>query len=262
MNKRPIYYSQHDPRWGGKPYQVPGERDTIGKSGCGPSCAAMLISTLTGKKFTPEEACRWSVEHGYKALNQGTYYSYFTPQFAFFGLKCRMLNWQKTYGKPDHPNHEKALKELKKGNYIIALMKRGNWTTGGHFVVVWWQDGKVRINDPNSTRPDRTNGDITTFRSQVQYYWIVEAEQHNREDEDMISAQQFKELFDSMRKDLQDNDCGEWSAQARKWAVEGGLISGGDPGPDGQPNYMWQDMLTREQAIMLFYRFAQLMGKA
>ena len=30
----------------------------------------MLIETLTGKTFTPVDACAWSVEHGYKALNQ------------------------------------------------------------------------------------------------------------------------------------------------------------------------------------------------
>lgn len=75
MNRRPIAYLQTDPRWAALPYRVPGERATIGGSGCGPTAAAMLIETLTGKTFTPVDACAWSVEHGYKALNQGTYYS-------------------------------------------------------------------------------------------------------------------------------------------------------------------------------------------
>ena len=101
MNRRPIAYLQTDPRWAALPYRVPGERATIGGSGCGPTAAAMLIETLTGKTFTPVDACAWSVEHGYKALNQGTYYSYFVPQFAEFGIPCGQLSWVNTYGKQD-----------------------------------------------------------------------------------------------------------------------------------------------------------------
>lgn len=72
MNKRPILYLQTDGRWKDEPYRVPGENSTIGGSGCGPTAAAMLIETLTGKAFTPVDACKWSIEHGYKALKQGT----------------------------------------------------------------------------------------------------------------------------------------------------------------------------------------------
>lgn len=82
-----------------------------------------------------------------------------------------------------------------------------------------------------------------------------------KEDDDMDQAK-FNEFFRNMRADLQDNDCGEWSKAARQWAIENSIIAGGGPGPDGKPNYMWADLLTREQAVMLLYRFAQFMGKA
>lgn len=179
MNKRPVSYLQTDPRWKNKPYRVKGENATIGGSGCGPTAAAMLIETITGKTFTPEDACNWSMAHGYKALNQGTYYAYFTPQFAEFGIDCQMLNWTNTYGKPDHANHEKVVEKLKEGYYAIALMNKGLWTSSGHFVVLWWQDDKVRINDPASTKDARVNGDIRTFRSQVKYYWLIDAREYN-----------------------------------------------------------------------------------
>ena len=165
MNKRPVVYMQTDPRWKDRPYQVKGETATIGGSGCGPSCAAMLIETLTGQTFTPEDACKWSVDHGYKALNAGTYYGYFAPQFAAFGIKCWQLSWTNTYHNPRSKIHDQALAYLKEGYYLIALMKKGNWTGGGHFIVVWWADGKIRINDPASTRDSRLNGDMETFRS-------------------------------------------------------------------------------------------------
>lgn len=266
MNKRPVSYLQTDPRWKNKPYRVPGENSTIGDSGCGPTAAAMLIETITGKTYTPEDACAWSIAHGYKALRQGTYYAYFTPQFAEFGIDCQMLNWTNTYGKPNHPNHEKVVEKLKEGYYAIALMNKGLWTSSGHFVVLWWQDGKVRINDPASTRAARVNGDIRTFRSQAKYYWLIDARAHNREEDDDMDQSKFNEMFKeamrAYRKELQDNDCGAWSEAARQWAIENGIIAGGGTGPDGQPNYMWADTLTREQAVMLLYRFAQFMGKA
>lgn len=179
MNKQPVSYLQTDPRWKNKPYRVPGETATIGSSGCGPTAAAMLIETITGKTFTPVDACAWSIAHGYKALKQGTYYAYFKPQFAAFGISCDMLNWSKTYGKPEHANHKKVLDLLKQGYYIIALMGPGLWTTGGHFVVVWWEDNKIRINDPASTRTARLNGDPRTFFSQVNYYWWIDARAYN-----------------------------------------------------------------------------------
>ena len=196
MNKKPVSYLQTDSRWAKKPYRVPGENSTIGSAGCGPSCAAMLISTLTGKTYTPEDACQWSVDHGYKALNQGTYYAYFEPQFAAFGISCKMLNWENTYGKPDHPNHEKVVEKLKEGYYAIALMNKGLWTSSGHFVVLWWQDGKVRINDPASTKDARVNGDIQTFRSQAKYYWLVDARAYNKE-EDEVTQEQFDKMMDN-----------------------------------------------------------------
>mgnify|MGYP006922429214 CR=1 FL=1 len=50
---------------------------------------------------------------------------------------------------------------------------------------------------------------------------------------------------------------GQWSKEAREYAVSTGLFAGSGTTPDGQPNYMWEDLLTREQVAQLFYRFAQ-----
>jgi len=266
MNKKPVSYLQTDPRWKSKPYRVQGENSTIGSAGCGPTAAAMLIETLTGKTFTPEDACAWSVAHGYKALNQGTYYGYFTPQFAEFGIDCKMLNWTNTYGKPDHPNHQAVVEKLKQGYYAIALMNKGLWTSSGHFVVLWWQDDKVRINDPASTKEARVNGDIRTFRSQAKYYWLIDARKFNNEEDDDMDQEKFNQMFDTAmakyRGNLRDNDSGDWSRKAREWAISVGLFAGNGTTIDGEPNMMWEDFLTREQAAQLFYRFAQQHGLA
>lgn len=179
MNKQPVSYLQTDPRWKNKDYSAKGESTTIGASGCGPTAAAMLIETITGKTFTPVDACKWSLEHGYKAVKQGTYYAYFAPQFAAHGIKCYQLSWTNTYHNPKSPIHDQAFKLLKQGYYLIALMKKGLWTSSGHFVVVWWEDGWVRINDPASKAALRLNGDLNTFRNEAAYYWVIDARSYN-----------------------------------------------------------------------------------
>lgn len=157
MNKQPVSYLQTDPRWANQDYSAKGESTTVGKSGCGPTCAAMLIETLTGKTFTPADACAWALKKGYKAVNQGTYYSYFVPQFKEFGIGCQQLNGANIYGGANGAAtvHNKALDLLKQGWYLIACMGKGAWTSSGHFIVVWWEDGKVRS---TTRRPRPTRG--------------------------------------------------------------------------------------------------------
>ena len=167
MNKQPVSYLQYDARWANVDYSTKGEKTDIRESGCGPTCAAMLIETLTGKTFTPVDACAWALKHGYKAYKQGTYYSYFVPQFKEFGIACEQLNSFSMYGIADGLIHDKAFRLLKEGYYLIACMGKGTWTSSGHFVLVWWEDGKVRINDPASTKTERLNGDLATFKKQV-----------------------------------------------------------------------------------------------
>lgn len=69
----------------------------------------------------------------------------------------------------------------------------------------------------------------------------------------------FKQQFDQMRQELRTNDHADWSAQALDWAVERGLFAGA-PGTDGHPNYMWQDLVTREQLAVVLYQFAKQLG--
>lgn len=90
---------------------------------------------------------------------------------------------------------------------------------------------------------------------------ILDNEQLHIEEEDDMTIERFTELWHEMRETLQDNDSSEYSAAARKWAKDTGLIKGGDTLPDGEMNGMWEDLMTREQFITVLYRFAQLMGK-
>ena len=80
------------------------------------------------------------------------------------------------------------------------------------------------------------------------------------EEDSEVSYEQWKEYMTKYQKELQDNDCGEWSREAREWAISVGLFAGNGTTADGRPNYMWASPLTREQAAQLFYRYAQQHG--
>ena len=199
MNKRPVSYLQTDARWKFKPYRVTGEQSTIGSAGCGPTCAAMVISTITGKTVTPVDTCDWSMKHGYKALNQGTYYSYFVPQLKAYGIQCKQMLGSRILNQPQHPIHEQVKQYLTQGYYVIALMGPGTWTKGGHFVLLWGWDTKVRICDPASTRAERLNGDPDTFRREVRMYWLVDAREFNKEEDEVVTYKYLKDVPEKFR---------------------------------------------------------------
>lgn len=88
---------------------------------------------------------------------------------------------------------------------------------------------------------------------------------------DLLNAALTQEKFDDMfsvamaeyRHTLQDNDSHEWSRTARDWAVKQGIFQGStEMLGTGEPNYMWEDLLTREQAAAILYRFAKDHGLA
>lgn len=87
-----------------------------------------------------------------------------------------------------------------------------------------------------------------------------------KEEEDM-DQNKFNDMFAvalaNYRHTLQDNESGEWSREAREWAVKEGIFQGsGETLGNGEPNYMWEDLLTREQAAALLFRFAKDHGLA
>ena len=80
-------------------------------------------------------------------------------------------------------------------------------------------------------------------------------------DNEDMDQEKFNQMFatamQQYRKELRDNDCGDWSQKARQFAVDNKIFAGSGTTPEGEPNYMWEDLLTREQAAQLLYAFAQ-----
>lgn len=180
MYKPKVMY-QTDKRWAGKKYANPGESATIGGSGCGPTCAAMIIATLADPGITPVDTCKWAQKHGYKATGAGTYHTYFVPQLKKYGITARKLETY-VYHKKNAKTHDTALAHLKKGGWLIANMGPGRWTRGGHFILAYgYENGYVYINDPASTQANRRKAKWSTFKYQVKYYWLVDVPEQKSE---------------------------------------------------------------------------------
>jgi hypothetical protein len=136
-----VYYNQTDARWGALPY---GKTGTIATSGCGPAALAIVVSSLTGNAVTPREVAAWSAANGYKCEGSGSYHSLIPAGGAHFGLAVESL------GK-DAAGLARALEE---GKPVIAIMRKGHFTSGGHFIVLrgMTAEGRILVADPASVK--------------------------------------------------------------------------------------------------------------
>ena len=132
------YYSQLDNRWAGKMYSsVKDASQTIGTSGCGPTSAAMVVSSIKGN-ITPDQMANLYTQYGYRSANQGTYWSAFKWTADVFDI-----GYGECYKLDD------AVAKLKDNHYIIASCNQGLFTYGGHFIVLTGVEGDyIKVYDP------------------------------------------------------------------------------------------------------------------
>jgi len=135
-----VYYNQADPEWGSMYYDTRTTRtQTIRSGGCGPTSLAIVVSSLTGEDFTPDQSAEYAMEHGYCAAPSGSYRSLFTRGAEGLGLTC-------AYAGEDL---DAALPYLSEGYLVVSLMGPGIFCDGGHFVVLRGitEDGKILVAD-------------------------------------------------------------------------------------------------------------------
>ncbi len=69
----------------------------------------------------------------------------------------------------------RSFQYLKKGNPIICSMGPGDFTTAGHFIVlVGVEEGKIKVNDPNSKERSSKLWDYETLEPQIKNLWVFE----------------------------------------------------------------------------------------
>lgn len=136
-----VYYNQLDKRYASKPYGT----DDIGTYGCGPTCMAMVVSSLTSETVDPVEMACWAYENGYWCSRSGSYHSLIPGAAKEWGLPVQGCG--KTEG-------QRIVDALSQGKLVVAIMLKGHFTSSGHFIVLRGvENGKILVADPaNYTR--------------------------------------------------------------------------------------------------------------
>ena len=150
---------QWDERWG---YAQYGD-NMIAINGCGPTVIAMVAAGLTGdNSITPYKVAQYAEEQGYYAGESGTSWELMTQGAVHFGVQGQELGLSESV----------ILSELESGHPVICSMRPGDFTTTGHFIVLTGvEDGKIRVNDPNSRKRSETLWDYDTLEYQINNLW-------------------------------------------------------------------------------------------
>ncbi len=150
---------QWDERWG---YQIYGD-NMIAVNGCGPTVISMVAAGLTGDgSITPYKVAKYAEEQGYYTGESGTSWSLMTDGAQQWGIRGEELGLSR----------EEIFSALENGSPIICSMRPGDFTTTGHFIVlVGVEDGKIRVNDPNSVKRSEELWDYETLEYQINNLW-------------------------------------------------------------------------------------------
>ncbi len=85
---------------------------------------------------------------------------------------------------------------------------------------------------------------------------VARAMEDDGSEEDDMTQERFDELMNGYLAGLAQLPPGQWSAPARQWAEEQGIISGGDGGL-----FRYRTFPTREETVQLLYKFSQTLEK-
>ena len=151
---------QWDQRWGY--HQYAGE--VMGLSGCGPTALSMVAIYMTGDTTkTPRWVADFASQNGYAVDGSGTAWSLMLEGAQQIGLSSKEIPVER--GRIEN--------NLQAGNPIIALMGSGDFTSSGHFIVLTgMQDGRLKINDPNSRKHSEKTWDVNQVLEQTRAAWV------------------------------------------------------------------------------------------
>lgn len=131
----PLYYQYEEP-WGRKKYGT----SNISKSGCAPTCIAMVFSYLKHTEITPADIVDFTGNR-YYVDGAGSSWGIFSGCAKRWNIKCDNIG----------TNATAIVSALENQQPVILSMGPGKFTTSGHFIVLTGIDkeGKVSVNDPN-----------------------------------------------------------------------------------------------------------------
>lgn len=143
-----VYYNQLDERWARELYG----QDKIGTHGCGPTSMSIVISTLTGEAVDPVQMAQWSYENGFYCRGEGSYHGLIPGAAENWGLSVQR-----------NMKGQDVADALFNGKLVVAIMAKGHFTKGGHFIVLRGitAEGKILVADPASVKRSNQEWDLS-----------------------------------------------------------------------------------------------------
>lgn len=149
-------FFQWDTRWGYGLYGGNEVGDLMGLSGCGPTALSMVAVGLTGNMdYHPWAVAQYAGPAGYAVPGQGTAWTLMSEGCSHFGLQA-----------------------LEDGEPIICCVGPGDFTTKGHFIVLYaYEDGLFWLHDPNSKANSQRGWSYETLEPQILALWAYSLEE-------------------------------------------------------------------------------------
>lgn len=153
------YLYQTDNEWASVSYAG----ETIGDSGCGPTCLSMVYVYLTGKKDKdPAQMAAFSEANAYIESGMTTW-TFMSEGARKLGLQSQELSADESIIRT----------QLESGHPIIASVSKGDFTAQGHFIVLESTDafGRIMVRDPNSPERSAQAWDLSRILAQTRNLW-------------------------------------------------------------------------------------------
>ncbi len=154
-------FMQWDKRWG---YIKYGD-DVAGLTGCGPVCLSMAaVYVKQDIKYSPDYMLEFAKNNDYCIKGGGS-------EWALISEGGKKLGMDVTEIPLDE---NRIVKNLEAGNPIICVMGPGDFTTKGHFIVMTgYENGKIKINDPNSYANSKKLWNYDDIYKQIKNLWVI-----------------------------------------------------------------------------------------
>ena len=163
-----VYYNQRDERYANQPYGT----DNIGEYGCGPTCMAMVVSSLTGQTVDPIQMAQWSYDNGYWINDGGSLHALIPAAAEHWGLPVSGCSASEP---------QRILDALAQGKLVVAIMVAGHFTSSGHFILLRGvSGGQIMVADPYSVNYSNRLWDLSLILSEASRraaaggpFWII-----------------------------------------------------------------------------------------
>lgn len=154
-------FLQWDQQWGYLKYGS----DVAGLTACGPVCLSMAAWYLTeDDAFSPDKMIEFAAKNGYYSPGNGSSWTLISEGGVKLGFDVTEIPLVES----------RIIKNLEVGNPIICAMGPGDFTSAGHYIVmVGYENGMIRINDPNSIANSKKLWKYKDIEGQIRNLWVI-----------------------------------------------------------------------------------------